>query len=415
MDAHEPDTLVEIDGHELYGREGQRYLAEPELVAAANAALYLEMPLLLTGEPGCGKTHFAWAAAWGLHRTRVTNATYQLEHAPQPLICHVRSDSRARDLLYSYDAVRRFGDAQHGGDAGKIRAADARQYIELGGLGRALMDTTRQVVLIDEIDKAPRDLPNDLLNELDVGDFEIPEIPSSLPPDVMSQLPATVDSHGIALKRAMGRPLARNSRPVRRLPKPLVIITSNVERQLPDAFLRRCVFFHIEFPSRARLTEILLDHLRGSIARLNRSGGSAGGKELHVVAQRFLQTSAPQLGKAGAQNLAQRSTPASEPEISRAFIEALLDLFLRLRELALTKRPATAELIAWGKALLAGQAAPTHALSVIRSAQAMADAKAPPDGATLFAALPQVGCLIKLREDWERLRPRAPSSPLVPA
>ncbi|MBL9005224.1 MAG: AAA family ATPase [Myxococcales bacterium] len=413
MDANEPESLVEIDGHELYGREGQRYLAEPELVAAANAALYLEMPLLLTGEPGCGKTHFAWAAAWGLHRTQAPDAMYQLEHAPQPLLCQVRSDSRARDLLYSYDAVRRFGDAQHGGDAGKIRAADARQYIELGGLGRALMDTTRKVVLIDEIDKAPRDLPNDLLHELDVGDFEIPEIPSSLPDDVMRHLPATVESHGIALVRQLRRPVMRDAHPLRRVPKPLVIITSNVERQLPDAFLRRCVFFHIEFPDRTRLTAILLDHLRGSVTRLNRSGGSATGNELRIVAQRFLQTAAPQLGHASTQAFAQRSTPASEPEISRAFVEALLDLFLRLRELALTKRPATAELIAWGKALLAGQAAPTHALAVIRAAQAMAEAKAPPDSATLFSALPQVGCLIKLREDWERLRPRAASSPLI--
>ena len=157
----------------------------------------------------------------------------------------------------------------------------------------------------------------------------------------------------------------------------------------------------------------LLDHLRGSVTRLNRSGGSATGNELRIVAQRFLQTAAPQLGHASTQAFAQRSTPASEPEISRAFVEALLDLFLRLRELALTKRPATAELIAWGKALLAGQAAPTHALAVIRAAQAMAEAKAPPDSATLFSALPQVGCLIKLREDWERLRPRAASSPLI--
>ena len=148
----------------------------------------------MTGEPGCGKTHFAWAVAWGLHKQQNPAAVYRVEDAPQPLLCHVRSDSRARDLLYQYDAVRRFGDAQHSGDHGKQRAADARQYIELGGLGLALMNTTRKIVLIDEIDKAPRDLPNDLLHELDVGDFEIPEIPESLPEEVAKILPDVVQS-----------------------------------------------------------------------------------------------------------------------------------------------------------------------------------------------------------------------------
>lgn len=125
--ANESESPLELDSGELYGREGQRYMAEPELIAVANGALYLELPQLWTSEPGCGKTHFAWAIAWGLHRQRVPRAVYQAESASQPLICHVRNDSRARDPLYFYDAVRRFGDAQHGGDAGRIRAADARE------------------------------------------------------------------------------------------------------------------------------------------------------------------------------------------------------------------------------------------------------------------------------------------------
>ncbi len=95
---------------------------------------------------------------------------------------YVRSDSRAQDLLYRYDALSRFGDAQHGGEAGAKRAEEVRNYIELRDLGQALMSWSLRVVLIDEIDKAPRDLPNDLLRELDQGLFEIPEIPATQSP-----------------------------------------------------------------------------------------------------------------------------------------------------------------------------------------------------------------------------------------
>lgn len=390
--APDPQALsssVEIDPTDLYGRDGKRYLADPELCAAANAALYLEMPLLLTGEPGCGKTHFAWAAAWGLHKQADRAAAYRLDLAPQPLICHVRSDSRARDLLYQYDAVRRFGDAQHGGDPGKQRAADARQYIELGGLGRALMDTTRHVVLIDEIDKAPRDLPNDLLNELDVGDFEIPEIPSALPEEVARMLPVEVTSHGIPLRRKMLPPMQQDIRPARRYPKPLVIITSNVERQLPDAFLRRCVFFHIEFPDRTRLTEILIDRLRDSLNRLGRPGGEFVAESRRFREQRKLGPDDPS---------------AKLPEAAHSFIASAVDVFLRLRGQPLTKRPATAELIAWGRALLSGTSAERHALAIVRAAQTLLTQGG--ESGLALGTLPHAGCLIKLREDWERLRPR---------
>lgn len=391
-DTQDLDSVVEIASDELYGRDGKPYRAEPELIAAANAALYLEMPLLLTGEPGCGKTHFAWAVAWGLHKQQNPAAVYRVEDAPQPLLCHVRSDSRARDLLYQYDAVRRFGDAQHSGDHGKQRAADARQYIELGGLGLALMNTTRKIVLIDEIDKAPRDLPNDLLHELDVGDFEIPEIPESLPEEVAKILPDVVQSHGIALRRKMSRPTIPNRQRTQHYKKPLVVITSNVERQLPDAFLRRCVFYHIEFPSRERLHDILLDHLGDHVNRLNRPGN-----ELLAESRRFLEQK--KQSKDGL--LLSR---AGRLETTLAFCEAVLSAFLRLRGMSLTKKPATAELIAWSRALLGSGRAEVHAQAVIRVARTLLDSQA--DSAAILGGLPQVGCLLKLREDWEKLRPK---------
>jgi MoxR-like ATPase len=223
-----PDKIPET------GLEGQYgpYIAEPGLVHAANTALGLGMPLLLTGEPGCGKSDFAWAAARALH-------------LPKPLLCQVRSDSRARDLLYHYDALIRFADAQ----AHAPRARDPRHYVSLRPLGVALMSSgRRQVVRIDEIDKAPRDLPNDLLLELDEGSFEIPEIGDL----DLDGAPRSVHDRtfvDIEIRRDMTRPTSAA--------RPLVIITSNAERQLPEPFLRRCVFFHIHYPTEARLLDIL--------------------------------------------------------------------------------------------------------------------------------------------------------------
>ncbi len=152
-----------------------------------------------------------------------------------PLQCYVRSDSRARDLLYTYDAIRRFGDAQNGGPPGLARASDPCNYIELQALGRALVSFRRRVVLIDEIDKAPRDLPNDLLRELDQTSFEIPEISEQ-----RSDTGGSVLSHGILLRRASGSP--EGVQRTDRAAAPLILITSNVERQLPDALSRRCIY-----------------------------------------------------------------------------------------------------------------------------------------------------------------------------
>ncbi len=311
------------------GRRGRPYRPHKDLVAAANVALALDAPLLLTGEPGCGKTDFAFAAA-----TALCAASARIrETVPQtPLECYVRSDTRAQDLLYMYDAVRRFGDAQHG------ESRDARDYIELQALGRALMSRERRVVLIDEIDKSPMDLPNDLLRELDQGNFEIPEIPSGV---------SEVTSHGILLRRQMRRPDGARL--------PLVVITSNVERQLPDAFLRRCVFYHIEFPDRAALLQILVDNL-------------------------------------------QELLPPDSPVLS-----AMVDIFLSLRSYPykLTKPPATAELLAFGRGLLTGypkeEGVVTRVLNFARGLSSETVMERP------WRSLPGLTCLVKLREDLEKL------------
>lgn len=323
-----PELLSPTDT--FVGREGRPYHPHPDLLAAANAALLLGVPLLLTGEPGCGKTHFAWAAAGALC-TRPGHAD-----APEPLECYVRSDSRARDFLYHYDAIRRFGDAQHGGTEGQKRAQDVREYIELQALGRALLSPARQVLLIDEVDKAPRDLPNDLLRELDQGRFEIPEIPAA-------------DTQG-ELRRQMVPPDGAR--------RPFIVITSNVERQLPDAFLRRCVFYHIPFPDEAQLRRIVLDHV------CDLPGG-----------------------------------------MDRLLLDGALEIFHALREWKpkLTKRPATAELLAWLLVLHGAFPEATGQGALARGkVQKLAEGLRK-DRRHSLGELPGLGCLLKLREDIERV------------
>lgn len=189
--------------------EHGRYLASPDLVSAVNAALAVEQPLLVTGKAGTGKTVLAFSIA----------AELELEVE----VFAVRSDQQGRDLLYEIDNLQRFYDAQ----IKDPRADDRGNYLRLGALGRAFRSGARKVVLIDEIDKAPRDFPNDLLNALDRMELRIPELEIAEP--------------------------ARH--------RPVVVITSNRESQLPDPFLRRCVFHHIEPPDEARLLRILEERL----------------------------------------------------------------------------------------------------------------------------------------------------------
>jgi len=221
------------------------YLTNDALEAAVNAALALERPLLVRGEPGTGKTLLAESIAEALET--------ELIHWP------VKSTTRAQDGLYVYDTVQRLYDSRFGD--GDVK--DIRHYIKLGPLGRAFSATKRIVLLIDEADKADLEFPNDLLHELDRMRFVIGETGDEV----------------IAAQR------------------PIVVITSNNEKELPDAFLRRCVFHFIDFPE-------------------------------------------PELMK--------RIVKVHHPNIDRELVDQAVVTFYQLRDLPrLRKRPSTSELIDW--------------------------------------------------------------------
>jgi len=226
-------------------RGTNRYLTNEALEAAVNCSLVLERPLLVKGEPGTGKTLLAEAIAEGLG----------LELIPW----NVKSTTRAQDGLYVYDTVQRLYDSRFGD--GDVR--DIKRYIKLGPLGRAFSSQKRLVLLIDEVDKADLEFPNDLLHELDRMRFRIIETNEEI----------------VAQQR------------------PVVIITSNNEKELPDAFLRRCVFHFIDFPEPEFMRQIVGVH---------------------------------------------------HPDLERSLAEQVLKIFYEIRaNTKLRKRPSTSELIDW--------------------------------------------------------------------
>ena len=186
----------------------ETYVASPELLSAVNIAVALEKPLLIKGEPGTGKTMLAQAVAEALNKKLI--------------IWSVKSTTKAQDGLYVYDVVQRLYDSQFG-DAG---VDDIAKYIKLGKLGEAFSSDEQVVLLIDEVDKADLEFPNDLLWELDKMEFYIPETKETV--------------------------TAKH--------RPIVIITSNAEKELPDAFLRRCIFHYIEFPKPEQMEKIVRVH-----------------------------------------------------------------------------------------------------------------------------------------------------------
>lgn len=228
------------------------YVASEELMASVNVAIALKKPLLIKGEPGTGKTMLAEAVAKALGK--------------KLLIWNIKSTTKAQEGLYVYDTIQRLYDGQFGEEG----VDDVARYIKLGKLGEAFDSEEQVVLLIDEIDKADLEFPNDLLWELDQMEFYINE----------------------------------TKRTVKAKHRPIVIITSNAEKELPDAFLRRCIFHYIDFPDEKLMEEIVRVHY---------------------------------------------------PDVEEHLLAGAMEVFYRIRDLRdIRKKPSTSELIDWINALQLG-------------------------------------------------------------
>ncbi len=199
--------MIHNDGFDKFQGSADYVTSEP-LRNAVNVAVAVGRPLLVRGEPGTGKTLLAHSIAKGLDKKLI--------------IWNIKSTTKAQEGLYVYDTVQRLNDARFGDKD----ISDIKQYIKLGKLGQSFISDEQVVLLIDEVDKADLEFPNDLLNELDIMTFFIPETNETI----------------VAKQR------------------PIVIITSNAEKELPDAFLRRCIFHYIEFPDPALMEKIVRVH-----------------------------------------------------------------------------------------------------------------------------------------------------------
>lgn len=228
------------------------YVASEQLMASVNIAIALKKPLLVKGEPGTGKTMLAEAVAKALGKKLI--------------IWNIKSTTKAQEGLYVYDTIQRLYDGQFGEEG----VEDIAKYIKLGKLGEAFDSDEQVVLLIDEIDKADLEFPNDLLWELDQMEFYINE----------------------------------TKRTVKAKNRPIVIITSNAEKELPDAFLRRCIFHYIDFPSKEQMEEIVKVHF---------------------------------------------------PEVEENLLRQAMDVFYNIRGIRdIRKKPSTSELIDWVNALQIG-------------------------------------------------------------
>ena len=228
------------------------YVASEQLMASVNVAIALQKPLLIKGEPGTGKTMLAKAVAESLNKKLI--------------IWNIKSTTKAQDGLYMYDTIQRLYDGQFGEEG----VDDIARYIKLGKLGEAFESEEQVILLIDEIDKADLEFPNDLLWELDQMEFYIHE----------------------------------TKRTVKAKQRPIVIITSNAEKELPDAFLRRCIFHYIDFPDEQLMEEIVRTHY---------------------------------------------------PNVEENLLKNAMDVFYQIRSLKdIRKKPSTSELIDWIQALQIG-------------------------------------------------------------